>query len=127
MGPLYVMRWNQELNFIEKGRDRGGLDFAMNSGGGEGGGGGTGARVGTTAGLMDHHSRLGRQQAEKFGLATETAPHSSLCSPPQDAVRWHHRAGPIRNGLNIIMAEDHTAMRVLMPWVLMPREAPPSL
>ena len=44
-----------------------------------------GARVGTAAGMMDHHSRLRRQQAEELGLAAELAPQR-LRPPPQDAV-----------------------------------------
>ena len=85
-----------------------------------------GARVGTVVGMMDHHSRLRRQQAEELGLATELAPQP-LRPPPQDAVPWHHRSGPIGGGLNIISAEEHAAMRALMPRVFMPGEAPPSL
>ena len=92
-----------------------------------GGGGGIGARMGTAAGLMDHHSRLRRQQAEELGLKTTTT--QPFRPPPQDAVPWHHRLGPIvgGGGLNIISAEDHAAMRTAMPQVFMPGEAPPSL
>ena len=48
-----------------EGDGKGGLYFAMNTGGGRG----TNARMGTAAGLMDHHNRLRRQQAEQLGLA----------------------------------------------------------
>ena len=87
-----------------------------------------GARVGTAAGMMDYfyHSRLRRQQAKELGLSAEAAPQP-LRPPPQDAVPWHYRSGPIGGGLNIISAEEHAAMRAAMPRVFMPGEALPSL
>ena len=121
--PRRMMWWDQELDFIEEGGGGGGLGFAMNTGGG----GGMGARVGTAAGMMDRHSRLRRQQAEELGLTAEAAPPQPLRPPPQDAVPWHHRSGPIGGGLNIISAEEHAAMRAAMPRVFMPGEALPSL
>ena len=44
-----------------------------------------GARVGTAAGMMDHHSRLRRQQAKELGLAAEAAP-KPFRPPSQDTV-----------------------------------------
>ena len=85
-----------------------------------------GALVGTAAGMMDHHSRLRRQQAEELGLAAEAAPQP-FRPPPQDAVPQHHRSGPIGGGLNIISTEERAAMRAAMPQVFIPGEAPPSL
>ena len=121
--PSRTMWWDQELDFIKEGGGGGGLGFVISSGEG----GGTGVRVGTTTGLMDHHSRLQRQQAEELGLASEAASPPPLRPPSQDAVPWHHRAGPIGDGLDIIPTKEHAATRASMPQVLMSREAPPSL
>ena len=76
---------------------------------------------------MDHHSRLGRQQAEELGLETVAAPPQPLHPPPQNVVGLHHRSGPIEGGLNIISAEEHAVMRAPMTRVFMPGETPPSL
>ena len=94
----------------------------MNRGGG---GSGAAARIGTAAGMMDHHSRLRRQQAEELGL--EVAPAPPLRPPPREAVPWHHRSGPLGGGLNIISAEEHAAQMAAMPRVHMPGDALPSL
>ena len=100
-----MMWWDQDLDFIEERGGGGGLGFAMNTGGG----GGMGAGVGAAAGMMDHYSRLRRQQAEEMGLEVGGPPAPPLRPPPRDAVPWHHRAGPVGGGLNIMSAEEHAA------------------
>ena len=75
-----------------------------------------GAQVGTATGLMTHHSRLRRKQAEDLGLTAEAVPLPPLRPPLQDAVPWHHRAGPIVCGLNIISAEENAATRAVVPY-----------
>ena len=90
-------------------------------------GGAAAARIGTAAGLMDHHSRLRRQQAEEMGLDIGGMPAPPLRPPPREAVPWHHRAGPVGGGLNIISAEEHAAQMAAIPRVHMPGDALPSL
>ena len=73
--------------------------------------------------MEDHHSRLRRQMAEEMGR--EVAPAAPLPPPRGDEVPWHHRAGPVGGGLNIVPAEEVRRLRALMPRVLMPGEAIP--
>ena len=60
-------------------------------------------------------------------MVAEGAPAPPLFPPPQEAVLWHHRAGPVGGDLNIISAEEHAATREAMPRVHMPGEASISL
>ena len=80
--------------------------------------------------MEDHHSRLWRQMAEEMGR--EAAPLAPLPPPPHprgDEVPWHHRAGPVGGGLNVVdieaAEERRAAIRAAMPRVLMPGEAIP--
>ena len=86
-----------------------------------------GSRIVTGAGMIDHHSRLWRQQTEELGLVAEAEPPlPPLQPPPQEAVLpWHHRAVPIGDGLDYMFAEEFAASRPVMPRVLMPGEALP--
>ena len=79
--------------------------------------------------MEDHHSRLRRQMAEEMGREVEAPAALPLPPPRGDEVPWHHRAGPVGGGLNVVDIEAaerrRAAIRAAMPRILMPGETIP--
>ena len=114
--PIRIVWWDQELDFVKEGKAGGGLGFVMRRSDDN-------QVYGRRNTMEDHHSRLRRQMAEEMGRKVAAPP--PLRPPHGDAVPWHHRAGPVGGGLNIISAEEAAASRRAMPRILMPGESIP--
>ena len=71
--------------------------------------------------------RLRRAMAEEMGRRVEAPPPPPLPMLQGNEIPWHHRAGPIGGGLNVVQMEEAAARRAriqaAMPRILMPGEA----